>query len=70
MEQIRARNRQQSPPAEPSRSAGRSVLSGDLERARKIARIRRAVTAGRYRVESSDIAGKLIEHMLGPLPSQ
>lgn|GEM_PF-4187211 len=70
MEQIRARNRLSSPPIESSPLASYSGLSGDPERSRKIARIRRAVKSGRYHIESSDVAAKLIEHMFRPQPGQ
>lgn len=63
MEQIRTPSRLASPSVEPSPLASCSSLIDDPERPRKIARIRRAIKSGRYHVESSDIAAKLIEHM-------
>lgn len=70
MEQIRTLNRLASPPVEPSPLASSSGFMGDPERSRKIARIRCAVKSGRYHVESSDVAAKLIEHMFRLQPGQ
>lgn len=50
--------------ASDSRAGRASSLALEAERSRKINRIRRAVAAGQYRVSASDIAGKLMEHML------
>jgi len=50
--------------AETSADAGDTVL--DEERRQKIAKLKKAVEDGTYRINNEEVARKLIEHMLEP----
>jgi anti-sigma28 factor (negative regulator of flagellin synthesis) len=52
------------PPETSADAGGQKVI--DEERLKKIARLKKAVEDGTYRISNEEVARKLIEHMLEP----